>query len=282
MGSRGKKKNEERKTKRQGRSVGNSHLARLLDSPPFPIPYSLLPSMVSKVLCLGLGLLLAGSLWRLPSLAVAYSQWLSPVSADPQADMAVALGGGDRLATAMDLFRRGQVGAIYVDAIDPQVLDEALKAAGVPRGRVLWGGDASRVDTTFAEAQALAKQLQETRLPHGRLVLVSDAYHLRRSQWVVAHYLSCCFEGPEVGLKTAAVVPLTLEDHRRWWRDGGQRRWVVTESQKLVFYWLYYGLLGRRQSWNVPVESGFDWLGLTSPQDGGVLRSTEESGVGGS
>lgn len=238
--------------------------------------------MVSKVLCLGLGLLLAGSLWRLPSLAVAYSQWLSPVSADPQADMAVALGGGDRLATAMDLFRRGQVGAIYVDAIDPQVLDEALKAAGVPRGRVLWGGDASRVDTTFAEAQALAKQLQETRLPHGRLVLVSDAYHLRRSQWVVAHYLSCCFEGPEVGLKTAAVVPLTLEDHRRWWRDGGQRRWVVTESQKLVFYWLYYGLLGRRQSWNVPVESGFDWLGLTSPQDGGVLRSTEESGVGGS
>ncbi|XGB41415.1 MAG: hypothetical protein LVS60_14100 [Nodosilinea sp. LVE1205-7] len=65
------------------------------------------------------------------------------------------------------------------------------------------------MDTTFAEAQALAGQLQKTRLPHGSLVLVSDAYHLRRSRWVVAHYLSCCFEGAEVGLKTAATVPLT-------------------------------------------------------------------------
>lgn len=214
--------------------------------------------MVTRVLCLGL--LLAGAVWKLPSLAMAYSQWLSPVSADPRADIAVALGGGTRLATAIDLFRRGQVGAIYVDAIDRQALNEALKTAGVPRTRVLWGGDASRVDTTFAEAQALAKQLQETRLPHGRLVLVSDAYHLRRSQWVVAHYLSCCFEGPEVGLKTAAVMPLTLEDHQRWWQNGGQRQWVVSESQKMVFYWLYYGLMGRQQSWNVPVDSVFDWL----------------------
>ncbi|XGB41414.1 MAG: hypothetical protein LVS60_14095 [Nodosilinea sp. LVE1205-7] len=34
----------------------------------------------------------------------------------------------------------------------------------------------------------------------------------------------------------------------------------MSESQKLVFYWLYYGLLGQRQSWNVPVESLIDWL----------------------
>jgi hypothetical protein len=27
----------------------------------------------------------------------------------------------------------------------------------------------------------------------------------------------------------------------------------------LVFYWLYYGLLGQRRSWNVPVDSVFDW-----------------------
>jgi hypothetical protein len=120
------------------------------------------------------------------------------------------------------------------------------------------------VDTTFAQAQALAGQLQRTELPHGSLVVVSDAYHLRRSRWVVAHYLGCCFEGPEVGLKTAATVPLSLEAHRRWWRDGGQRRWVVRESQKLVFYWLYYGLLGQRRSWDVPVDSVFDWLGLAS------------------
>jgi hypothetical protein len=69
--------------------------------------------MVGRVLCLGLGLLLAGSLWRLPSLAVAYSQWLSPVSADPQGGYGGGVTGGDRLATAMDLFQRGQVGAIY-------------------------------------------------------------------------------------------------------------------------------------------------------------------------
>ena len=51
---------------------------------------------------------------------------------------------------------------------------------------------------------------------------------------------------------------LTLESHRRWWRDRNQRRWVVRESQKLVFYWLYYGLLGQRRSWDVPVDSVFD------------------------
>ena len=229
--------------------------------------------MVSRVLCLGLGLVLAGALWRLPSLAVAYSQWLSPVSADPRADLAVALGGGDRLAKAMELFRRGQVGGIYVDAIDLEELNRTLAAGGVPRGRVLWGGDG--VDTTFAQAQALAGQLQRTGLPHGSLVVVSDPYHLRRSRWVVAHYLGCCFEGPEVGLKTAATVPLSLEAHRRWWRDGGQRRWVVRESQKLVFYWLYYGLLGQRRSWDVPVDSVFDWLGLASLQDRVVLMSTD-------
>jgi uncharacterized SAM-binding protein YcdF (DUF218 family) len=117
-------------------------------------------------------------------LAVAYSQWLSPVSADPRADLAVALGGGDRLAKAMELFQRGQVGGIYVDEIDLEELNRALVAGGVPRGRVLWGGDG--VDTTFA--QALAGQLQRTGLPHGSLVVVSDAYHLRRSRWVVAHF----------------------------------------------------------------------------------------------
>jgi uncharacterized SAM-binding protein YcdF (DUF218 family) len=92
-----------------------------------------------------------------------------------------------------------------VDAIGLEELNRDLATGGVPRGRVLWGGDG--VDTTFAEAQALVGQLQRTGLPHGSLVLVSDAYHLRRSRWVVAHYLSCCFDGPKVGLKTAATVP---------------------------------------------------------------------------
>lgn len=72
--------------------------------------------------------------------------------------------------------------------------------------------------------------------------------------------LRCCFDGPEIGLKTAATVSLTLESHRQCWRDGAQRRWVVSESQKLVFDWLYYSLLEQRQSWDVPVDSVFDWL----------------------
>jgi hypothetical protein len=37
------------------------------------------------------------------------------------------------------------------------------------------------------------------------------------------------------------------------------QREVDGSYQKLVFYWLYYGLLGQRRSWNVPVDSVFDW-----------------------
>jgi uncharacterized SAM-binding protein YcdF (DUF218 family) len=189
----------------------------------------------------------------------AYGLWLTPISADPTADIAVSLGEGARRAQAIDLYQTGQVNAIYVDALPYRDVEAIQQNYHLPDQAILWGG--CLVFTTFEQATAFRDTISNAPPPQS-LVLVSDPFHLRRSRWTFRRVL-----GPGIVIKTAAAPELPPAMYRHWWRHQPARQWVSSETQKILFYWLYYGLLGRNVSKDIPFNDIFEFdLESASPE----------------
>ena len=168
-----------------------------------------------------------------------YGQWLAPTNPQPTGDVVVSLGGGQhRIETALSLLESGQVKALYTDAIDPKQLQEIVTKNGLSSSKIYWGG---KPKNTFDEALAFHRTMNSANFPYHRVVIVSDRYHLRRSQWVFRQVL-----GSDIAITTYATPANEAMSDPRWWQHQESLNWVISETKKSLFYWVYYGLFGSR------------------------------------
>lgn len=169
---------------------------------------------------------------------ISYGQWLSPSNPQPIGDVVVSLGGENRIETAISLLASGQVKALYADAIDPKQLQEIVTKSSLSSSRIYWGG---KPKNTFDEALAFRRTMDRASFPYHQVVIVSDRYHLRRSQWAFRQVL-----GSDVEITTYATPANEAMSDPRWWKHQQSRDWVISETRKSLFYYLYYGLFGSR------------------------------------
>jgi uncharacterized SAM-binding protein YcdF (DUF218 family) len=82
--------------------------------------------------------------------------------------------------------------------------------------------------------------------PIRSVIVVSDAYHMRRTRWTYRRLL-----GGEIRVQMAPVPFEASPYPRRWWADSASRSYVKDEYLKMAYYIARYQL-----SWG-PLK---DWL----------------------
>ena len=114
---------------------------------------------------------------------------------------------------------------------------------GVPQQAII--ADGAEVHSTYEEALRLAEFIAASPAPIRSVIVVSDAFHMRRARWTYRRVL-----GKAVAV-TMAPVPFELSPYRRrWWTDEVSARFVKDEYVKLVYYIARYQLSwGRTQEW---------------------------------
>lgn len=188
--------------------------------------------------------LFALSLATWKPLAINYGKWLAAGEDNPQGDMSVLLSGSEqRLETLIKLYNQGNVGAIYYAAgIDETPADlksyhDIFAKYNIPSDNLYCG---ELVESTYHEAQAFNRKLPEVKQPVKKIILVSDYYHLRRGIWSFKQIF-----GDDLEI-TAYSTPTSPEmSDPQWWKHQVAREQVISETKKMAFYMLYYGLLGR-------------------------------------
>ena len=187
-------------------------------------------------------LAIAAIVWK--PLAIEYGKWLAAGESEATGDMSVLLSGNNtRLRTLIELYEREKVEGIYyaagIDETNEQLegYHQIFTEYDLPKDNLYCG---ELVESTFNEAQAFKRKLAEIKQPIDRIVLVSDRYHLRRGVWSFENVL-----GDEIEV-TAYSTPSSPEiADLHWWKHKSSREYVVSETKKMGFYWLYYGLLNR-------------------------------------
>ena len=119
---------------------------------------------------------------------------------------------------------------------------------GVPPEVVFY--DDSFVTSSYSETVKLKDWIDQSKIPIHSIIVVSDAYHMRRLKWTYRQVL-----GNEVDIQMAPV-PFEMSPYKRiWWNDPISRHFVLEEYLKNVFYILRYQL-----SWGPLREwlAGFD------------------------
>jgi len=177
-------------------------------------------------------------------LATNYGKWLAAGEDNPTGDLSVLLSGSnERLETLIELYNQGNVkGIYYAGGIDEKTATLAgyrdiFAKYDLPNDR-LYCGDL--VESTFDEAQTFKRKLQDIPQPVNKIVLVSDRYHLRRGVWSFQKVL-----GDDIEI-TAYSTPSSPEiADSQWWKHKASRKQVMSETKKVAFYKLYYGLLGQ-------------------------------------
>lgn len=184
---------------------------------------------------------------RSSSFKSAVARWLDTGSVpQSRADFAYVLGGGlaTRPAAAAALFRQGRVDRILVSHIGAaeatqrgetpahhDLTVQILSAFGVPRDKITIIGQ--NCATTHDEVVALAEYLSTK--PEASVILVTEFFHARRSQWTAARVLGTdrritVFSAPGDGFDTDS-----------WWRDPRGVTAVLSEYSRTAFYLFRYG-----------------------------------------
>jgi uncharacterized SAM-binding protein YcdF (DUF218 family) len=183
------------------------------------------------------------------ALLSALGRWLD-VGRPPQpADAVVLLNGGEntRPFVAAALVRGGWAPKVILNTVALNAMQEAgsipssheialrvMDYAGVPRDHV--DQINSVAHTTFDEANGVAEYLNSH--PIKRLLLVTEAPHARRAEWIFRRVLAN--RNVEISVVSA---PTDGFDLGRWWQKEEGVLFVVSEYCKLFFYALRYGWL---------------------------------------
>jgi len=187
-------------------------------------------------------LAVAGIAWK--PLAIKYGKWLAAGESEATGDMSVLLAGSNtRLRTLIELYDQDKVEGIYYAAGTDEKREylegyrQIFAEYNLPTSDLYCG---ERVESTFHEAQAFKRKLAEIEQPVDKIVLVSDRYHLRRGVWSFERVL-----GDEIEVSAYSTPSSSEIADSHWWKHKTSRDYVVNETKKIGFYWLYYGLLGR-------------------------------------
>jgi uncharacterized SAM-binding protein YcdF (DUF218 family) len=71
--------------------------------------------------------------------------------------------------------------------------------------------------------------------PIRSVMVVSDAYHMRRARWITQKLLD-----DEIQVQMAPIPIETSPYQRRWWTDVKSRQYVKNEYVKLIYYLFRY------------------------------------------
>jgi len=181
-------------------------------------------------------LTLSAAVWHAASFLAA------PAGAPQPADCIVALGGdsGDRIVTALDLYRRGYAPWILLTGVEDSPRDtrrayltwraEYLVKAGVPPAAILYDEHSanSRDEARNTLALASARGWKS-------VLVVSDPPHMRR----LARAWGKAFAGTGKNYVLVATAPAWWRE-RAWWQSERAAQFVITEYVKLGYYLARY------------------------------------------
>jgi uncharacterized SAM-binding protein YcdF (DUF218 family) len=163
----------------------------------------------------------------------------------------VIAGPDDRTEVAIQLYQQGYGKQIfftggwctYHSLYHGQHGRELALEHGVPPEAIAI--DDSPVTSTYSETVKLREFITQSPVPIRSVIVVSDAYHMRRARWTTRRLL-----GEEVRVQMAPVPFEVSPYQRHWWTDGASRRYVKDEYQKLAYYVARYQLSwGRVKEW---------------------------------
>lgn len=108
-----------------------------------------------------------------------------------------------------------------------------LEQHGVPESRIQVVPDIAL--GTYEESLGLRDYASAHQLK--RLLIVTSAYHTRRTLWSLRH--ACEGSGIQIGIDSPAPGWQTPAPSRWWWRRWGWKV-VAGEYVKLIYYWMRY------------------------------------------
>ena len=110
---------------------------------------------------------------------------------------------------------------------------EIMKLSGVPADKLLVLNNSGLVTSTFDEASTLRQYVEANNIRS--VIMVTSAFHTRRSRWIFERELA----GVEVKLEVAAA-PYTNFDASNWWQYEEGLINLNNEYIKLIFYMIKY------------------------------------------
>jgi uncharacterized SAM-binding protein YcdF (DUF218 family) len=167
--------------------------------------------------------------------------WLSLPSQPVPADAIVVFGGAsNRTRYGIELFEQGlapelwQTGwsASETPASNREQLTTAANAEdGLPEQSIRL----LETSTTWEDGREVARVAQRQGKHH--LLVVTDWHHSRRAVCMLRHHLA------DSGITVSFASSLPAPDHlTTWWLDEHSRHLVISEWQKLLYYWMWYGV----------------------------------------
>ena len=86
------------------------------------------------------------------------------------------------------------------------------------------------------------------------VTVISDPYHMRRVRWSFDRLLPA-------KIKRRVYVSTTPNGSEGfWWDNKESRRYVLDEVPKLIYYWIFHGVLGIHDepTWAKKMQSWYD------------------------
>lgn len=148
-----------------------------------------------------------------------------------RSDVIVILGSPERIAKGGELYREKFSSRIFLSI--PEYLNYFGEQGARPANIAVpnW-----RPQTTYQEALAFAEYIQKD--PVDSAIIVTDPYHQYRVKWTFEHV----FRNAGITFTYVSTQPAATLGF--WWEDMNSRMFVLTEIPKVLYYWLYHGLLG--------------------------------------
>lgn len=207
-----------------------------------------------------------------------YGKWLSPENEILKSDIIVSQNAAvGRLATSLNLLKSEKADMLITVAMSRKLLREVMLEEHIDEkiiSKIYFGGCYS--PTSFDDALNTLHALEKLGLKNRKIVVISEKYCLRRMKMIFQHVL-----GPSFDVKTAATVHPSLAMQKvlsndYWWHDDSITDGVIIESQKIIFYWINYILLGRKTSWDIPVNEASELFTNWRAKDEKYLKKTYE------
>ncbi|MBN2046670.1 MAG: YdcF family protein [Anaerolineaceae bacterium] len=105
--------------------------------------------------------------------------------------------------------------------------------------------DDTEIISTYEEAGRLKIYIEQSPTPIESVIVVSDAFHMRRARWAYRRVL-----GKDIEI-LMAPVPLDESPYlSEWWTEFNSRQMVIEEYTKFIYYIARYQIArGKLQQW---------------------------------
>ncbi|MFH0784570.1 MAG: YdcF family protein [Pseudomonadota bacterium] len=172
--------------------------------------------------------------------------WLTTTDVPGKADVIICLDGSDdRINKAVLLLGEGLAEKV---AVTTDTAYQAMLKRKVSPDKILKADWSAK--TTYEEGLLLKTILDEN---VKSALLVTDPFHLFRAKWTFLHL----FSGKLITFSFVSSDAPSLQGF--WWSNHNSRLFVLNELPKIVYYWVWHGVLGivDDPQWAVDLEKSY-------------------------